>query len=209
MSEEEGDGAGYEIGSLYPEWRNRLIEVKTTNGWERSGSGSARAPLFHDVLDAYTPAQGQSEISCRSDVGLGIESISLRPRAISGPTLPRACRYPGRKTRSEDRAAGAGRGETGQLLGCRPLRCNGQFAPDPHGRAHRESSRMWAAPFSPIMMAAALVLAVTMRGMIEASTTRSPSIPCTRRRVSTTASSPVPIRQVPTGCRSDNPARRQ
>ena len=36
MSEEEGDGAGYDIASFSPEGRERLIEVKTTNGWERT-----------------------------------------------------------------------------------------------------------------------------------------------------------------------------
>ncbi len=36
VSEEDGDGAGYDIASFYPEGRPRLIEVKTTNGWERT-----------------------------------------------------------------------------------------------------------------------------------------------------------------------------
>ncbi len=36
VSEEEGDGAGYDIASFSPEGNNRLIEVKTTNGWERT-----------------------------------------------------------------------------------------------------------------------------------------------------------------------------
>lgn len=36
MSKEEGDGAGYDIKSFTPEGRERLIEVKTTNGWERT-----------------------------------------------------------------------------------------------------------------------------------------------------------------------------
>ncbi|MFN7265007.1 MAG: DUF3883 domain-containing protein, partial [Phenylobacterium sp.] len=34
-SEEDGDGAGYDISSFTPEGRPRLVEVKTTNGWER------------------------------------------------------------------------------------------------------------------------------------------------------------------------------
>lgn len=61
------------------------------------------------------------------------------------------------------------------------------------------SSMTIAAPFSPIMMLAALVLVDTMAGMIEASITRSPSIPLTFRRESTTARSSAPIRQVPEG----------
>ena len=36
VSQEEGDGAGYDIASFSPEGRTRLIEVKTTNGWERT-----------------------------------------------------------------------------------------------------------------------------------------------------------------------------
>lgn len=32
----EGDGAGYDIASFEPDGRERLIEVKTTNGWERT-----------------------------------------------------------------------------------------------------------------------------------------------------------------------------
>ena len=36
VSEEEGDGAGYDIASFSPEGHTRLIEVKTTNGWERT-----------------------------------------------------------------------------------------------------------------------------------------------------------------------------
>ena len=36
VSEEEGDGAGYDIRSSSPEGIPRLIEVKTTNGWERT-----------------------------------------------------------------------------------------------------------------------------------------------------------------------------
>lgn len=36
VSEEDGDGAGYDIASYTPEGRARLIEVKTTNGWDRT-----------------------------------------------------------------------------------------------------------------------------------------------------------------------------
>ena len=36
VSEEDGDGAGYDISSFEPNGRSRLIEVKTTNGWERT-----------------------------------------------------------------------------------------------------------------------------------------------------------------------------
>ena len=36
ISEEDGDGAGYDIASFASDGRERLIEVKTTNGWERT-----------------------------------------------------------------------------------------------------------------------------------------------------------------------------
>jgi hypothetical protein len=36
ISEEEGDGAGFDIASFDPSGSPRLIEVKTTNGWERT-----------------------------------------------------------------------------------------------------------------------------------------------------------------------------
>lgn len=36
VSDEDGDGAGYDIASFTPDGRSRLIEVKTTNGWERT-----------------------------------------------------------------------------------------------------------------------------------------------------------------------------
>ncbi|MGM4910562.1 DUF3883 domain-containing protein [Rhizobium sp. 768_B6_N1_8] len=36
ISEEDGDGAGFDIASFEPDGRSRRIEVKTTNGWERT-----------------------------------------------------------------------------------------------------------------------------------------------------------------------------
>lgn len=36
MSHVDGDGAGYDILSFDPDGNDRLIEVKTTNGWERT-----------------------------------------------------------------------------------------------------------------------------------------------------------------------------
>lgn len=36
VSDEVGDGAGYDISSFQPDGQPRLIEVKTTNGWERT-----------------------------------------------------------------------------------------------------------------------------------------------------------------------------
>lgn len=36
VSDEDGDGAGYDVASFEPDGRLRLVEVKTTNGWERT-----------------------------------------------------------------------------------------------------------------------------------------------------------------------------
>ena len=56
-----------------------------------------------------------------------------------------------------------------------------------------------SAPFSAIITTAAFVLPDTSAGMIEASTTRKPPIPRTRRRSSTTAVGSEPMRQVLVG----------
>ncbi|MFN3474773.1 MAG: DUF3883 domain-containing protein [Blastomonas sp.] len=36
ISDQDGDGLGFDIASFEPDGRERLIEVKTTNGWERT-----------------------------------------------------------------------------------------------------------------------------------------------------------------------------
>src|SRR5438445_4778846 len=59
--------------------------------------------------------------------------------------------------------------------------------------------RIRSAAFSATAMVGALVLPRTIDGMIEASTTRSPSTPWTRRSEPTTAASSDPIRHVPAG----------
>ena len=60
------------------------------------------------------------------------------------------------------------------------------------------SARMNSAARSPIMIDGAFVLPVVTIGMIDASATRRPSMPCTRSRGSTTAAASVPILHVPT-----------
>lgn len=56
VSEEDGDGAGYDIASFTPEGRPRLIEVKTTNGWDRTP--------FYISDNELTVAQKQREDWC-------------------------------------------------------------------------------------------------------------------------------------------------
>jgi hypothetical protein len=50
VSEEDGDGAGFDISSFEPDGRPRLIEVKTTNGWDRTPFHISRNELA--VADA-------------------------------------------------------------------------------------------------------------------------------------------------------------
>lgn len=45
ISEEDGDGAGYDIASFTSQGKPRLIEVKTTNGWERTPFQITRTEL--------------------------------------------------------------------------------------------------------------------------------------------------------------------
>jgi hypothetical protein len=52
VSEEDGDGAGYDISSFTPEGRPRLVEVKTTTGWERTPFYISRNEL--EVSDRHT-----------------------------------------------------------------------------------------------------------------------------------------------------------
>lgn len=65
-------------------------------------------------------------------------------------------------------------------------------------RPQCQAPRTRSAPRSPITTQVAMVAQVTMRGMIEPSTMRRPSMPFTLRSAPTTALSSLPIRAVPT-----------
>src|SRR5258708_37344860 len=80
----------------------------------------------------------------------------------------------------------------------RASRCRKANA-SPARLAYRASSRIMSEAFSAIMMVGALVLPDIRSGITEASTTRRPSMPRTRRRWSTTASGSLPMRQVEVG----------
>lgn len=56
VSQERGDGAGYDIESFTPEGNRRLIEVKTTNGWEQTP--------FYISINELKVATSQSENWC-------------------------------------------------------------------------------------------------------------------------------------------------
>ena len=70
VSEEDGDGAGYDIASFSTEGRNRLIEVKTTNGWERTP--------FHISRNELAVADAQRADWCL----LRVWDFSRNPRAF-------------------------------------------------------------------------------------------------------------------------------
>jgi hypothetical protein len=54
VAQEDGDGAGYDIRSFTPDGAERLIEVKTTNGWDRTPFYITRNEL--DVSEARRDA---------------------------------------------------------------------------------------------------------------------------------------------------------
>lgn len=56
VSQEDGDGAGFDIASFTPDGHSRMIEVKTTNGWERTPFHISRNELAvaDDNRDSWT-----------------------------------------------------------------------------------------------------------------------------------------------------------
>jgi hypothetical protein len=73
VSDEDGDGAGYDIASFGPDGRARLIEVKTTNGWERRwrpGSAPLRPPCARPGLRPDAGDAGDQRRGLRDGVRL-------------------------------------------------------------------------------------------------------------------------------------------
>src|SRR6476646_10293411 len=81
-----------------------------------------------------------------------------------------------------------------------PLRLRGRVGvgawPNYAASRSRAAALIIAAPFSAFMMVGALVLVEVTAGITEASMTRKPSSPCTRRSLSTTAIGSLPMRQL-------------
>ena len=74
VSRDDGDGAGYDIASFTPDGRVRLIEVKTTNGWERTP--------FYISQNELAVAKAHSERWCLLrlfDFAVGPKAFELRP----------------------------------------------------------------------------------------------------------------------------------
>lgn len=70
VAQEDGDGAGYDIASFTSDGRVRLIEVKTTNGWERTP--------FHISRNELEVAETRREVWCL----LRLYDFSRNPRAF-------------------------------------------------------------------------------------------------------------------------------
>ena len=70
VSDEDGDGAGYDIASFSPEGQTRLIEVKTTNGWKLTP--------FHISRNELAVAQNRRNEWCL----LRVWNFAREPRAF-------------------------------------------------------------------------------------------------------------------------------
>jgi hypothetical protein len=85
--------------------------------------------------------------------------------------------------------------QEGQSVGCADRSC---ACVVPSVRKPSQPAMINSAPRSPIKTQVAIVAQVTIRGMIEPSTIRSPSMPFILRSAPTTAASSRPMRAVPT-----------
>lgn len=74
VSDLEGDGAGFDIRSFEPDGRDRLIEVKTTRGWERTP--------FHISRNELRAANERRDAWCLfrlHDFGRAPRAFEIRP----------------------------------------------------------------------------------------------------------------------------------
>jgi hypothetical protein len=71
---EDGDGYGYDIHSFEPDGRDRLIEVKTTNGWDRTP--------FHISTNELNVADERRDVWCLLrlyDFARAVRAFEIRP----------------------------------------------------------------------------------------------------------------------------------
>lgn len=73
-SQEDGDGAGYDISSFAPNGTDRLIEVKTTNGWERTPFHISR-----NEIDVANDRQAHWHLFRLYDFAREPKAFELRP----------------------------------------------------------------------------------------------------------------------------------
>ena len=74
VSHEDGDGVGYDIASFEPDGRQRLLEVKTTNGWDRT-------PFFitRNELQVAEERREEWRLLRLWDFSRGPKAFELRP----------------------------------------------------------------------------------------------------------------------------------
>lgn len=82
VSQEDGDGLGYDIQSFSADGAERLIEVKTTNGWERTPFHISR-----NELDVAQERRDDWHLVRLYDFAKGAKAFELRPPLEAHVTL--------------------------------------------------------------------------------------------------------------------------
>ena len=178
---EPGKALGSGVDELFV--ADRPAQVVGQRGVDRVGVG-AQEPRARGV---------ERRLEEGRRFGLGARSGRRGPAGVPSSSSPRA-RY----------------AHVAALAGSKPAAASGSLARQAVDLGRREARRFEdrarrqasasrnSAARSPIMIDGAFVLPVVTIGMIDASATRRPSMPCTRSRGSTTAAASVPILHVPT-----------